>query len=129
LPLLEGSRAGLVVGYGRTAVVGYSAEVAQNAAMHDPDVGVLFDGLACSLLAQGDSAELRGLAQLTNSGGVVKAGGQDSFGALERIEAQMLRFDERWKLAEGRSLRLGATAEKGEASGLVLEVTLAPLGR
>ncbi|MEQ1895406.1 MAG: hypothetical protein ABL998_22950, partial [Planctomycetota bacterium] len=46
LPVLEGSRAGLVVGFGRTAVVGYSAEVAQNAAMHDPDVGAIFDGLA-----------------------------------------------------------------------------------
>lgn len=129
LPVLEGSRAGLAVGLGRTAITGYSAEVAQNAAMHDPFVGAIFDGLVCSLLAQADSAELRGLAQLTNSGGMVKAGGQDSFGAFERIEAQQLRFDERWKLAEGRTLRLGGVTEKGETGGLVLEVTLAPLGR
>lgn len=128
LPILEGSQAGLVVGYGRTSITGYSAEVAQSAAVHDPNVGALFDGLACSLSTRGDVAELRGLAQLTSSGGFLKAGSA-GFGALERIEAQTLRFDERWKLGEGRTLRFGPSQDKGEAGGPTLELTLTPLAR
>jgi hypothetical protein len=127
LPLLEGTRAGLAVAHGRTALLDYDVEVAQGASVHDPLVSSLFEGLVLSCLAQGDLAEVRGLAQLVTAAAPIEAGGV-GFGKFECFETQTLRFDERVRVAPGRPLRLGPVAEKGVA-GLVLELTLAPLGR
>jgi hypothetical protein len=128
MPLLEGSQAGLVVGHGRTAVVDYDIEVAQNASVHDPEVAALFEGLACKLTGWAGGAALQGLAQLTSPGGLVEAGGE-GLGAFERPEFRSLRFNERARVGDGRPLRVGPQAEKGEAGGLALELTLTPLGR
>src|SRR5439155_26105293 len=57
LPLLEGSSAGLVVARGTTAVTGYRVEVAQGAAVPDPYVGTVFEGLAMAFSVQGTTLE------------------------------------------------------------------------
>lgn len=123
LPLLEGSRAGLVVARGGTAVTGFDVEVAQGASVADPFVSSIFDGLALAFSIEGTTLEARGVSQLFDSPITTLDTGYDMYGPIERPEPRLLRFDERLEMPEGHPgpLRIGSGADP---SGLALEVTV-----
>lgn len=126
LPLLEGSSATVVVGRARTALTDHDAEIAQNAAVQDPQVTSVFEGLVLTCFQHGDLVELRGFAQLEGRSQEFSPGG--GLATLERLDLRSLRFDERLRLDGGRTpQRIGSSAERSD-SGLLLELGFAPAG-
>jgi hypothetical protein len=126
IPLREGSSAGIVLARGTTAVTGYDVEVAQGAAVPDPTVTAVFEGLALSLNVQRSTLQASGLAQLFDTPVAQLELGYVPFGPIARPEPRLLRFDERLTLREPRTgpARIGS----GSAQlGLVLELGLVPL--
>ena len=126
LPLLGGSSAGIVLGRGTTAVTGYGVEVAQGAAVPDPHVTPVFEGIAVSLSIEGTTCELSGLAQLLDGPLASVDSGYDAFGPIDRPAPRVLRFDERLVLPEGRAgpVRVGAGSERADQLALALELSV-----
>jgi hypothetical protein len=131
VPLLAGSSAGLVLARGETAVTGFDVEVAQGAAVPDPFVGSVFEGLALSLAFGETSVEASGLAQLFDSPIAQLESGYDLLGPIERPEPRVLRFDERLELSDGRTgpLRIGSGSDRADQPGFALEITVTPIPR
>ncbi len=131
VPLLAGSSAGLVLARGETAVTGFDVEVAQGAAVPDPYVGSIFEGLALALTFGETSIEASGLAQLFDSPIAQLESGYDLLGPIERPEPRVLRFDQRLELSDGRRgpLRIGSGSERADQPGFALEITVAPVPR
>lgn len=129
VPLLAGSSAGIVLARGETAVTGFDVEVAQGAAVPDPYVASVFEGLALSLAVGESSVEASGLAQLFDAPIAQLESGYDLLGPIERPEPHVLRFDERVELSDGRTgpLRIGSGSDRAEQPGLALEITVAPV--
>jgi hypothetical protein len=128
VPLLAGSTAGLVLARGETAVTGFDVEVAQGAAVPDPYVGSVFEGLILSLGFEGTSVEASGMAQLLDGPIAALEPGYHLLGPIERPEPRVLRFDERLELADGRSgpLRIGGGSDRAEQPGFALEISVSP---
>jgi len=131
VPVLDGTSAGLVLARGFTAVTGFDAEIAQGAAVHDPFVSSVFEGVALALTIQGTTLEASGLAQLLDAPPPVVEAGYDVFGAILRPEPRVLRFDERVELPEGRPgpVRIGGGSERADQLGLTLEISVSNLAR
>ena len=131
LPLLAGSTAGIVIARGTTAVTGYDVEVANGAAGADPFVSSVFDGLALALSIEDTTCEASGMAQLFDAPMTSLDPGYPPFGAIDRPEPRVLRFDERVVLPEGRPgpVRIGGGSERGEPPGLSLEIEVSPPSR
>lgn len=131
VPLLAGSSAGLVLARGETAVTGFDVEVAGGAAVPDPYVASIFEGLALSLAFGETSVEASGLAQLFDGPIAVLESGYGLLGPIERPEPRVLRFDERLELSDGHPgpLRIGSGSDRADQPGFALEITVAPLPR
>lgn len=129
LPLLVGSSAGLVLARGRTAVTDFSTEVANGAAVPDPRVSSVFEGLALALSIQGTTLEASGMAQLFDTQAAALQLGYAVLGPLQLLEPRVLRFDERLALSERPGpLRIGGALERGD-SGPTLELTVSAAAR
>lgn len=131
LAMLEGSSAGLVLGRGETAVTGFDVEVAQGASVPDPIVTPIFEGLALAIDLQGTGLEARGLAQVFDGPIAALASGYGALGPIELPEPRILRFDERFVLAEGRTgpARVGSGSERPDQPALALEITVSAAAR
>ena len=131
VPILAGSSAGMVLARGETAVTGFDVEVAQGAAVPDPFVGSVFEGVALSLAFGETSVEANGLAQLFDAPIAQLESGYDLLGPIERPEPRVLRFDERLELSDGRTgpLRIGSGSDRPDQPGFALEITVAPVPR
>jgi len=132
VPILAGSSAGLVLARGETAVTGFDVEVAQGAAVPDPYVASVFEGLALALGLSDASVEASGLAQLLDGPiASLETEAYPLFGPIERPEPRVLRFDERFELADGRTgpLRIGSGSDRADQPGFALEITVAPMPR
>jgi hypothetical protein len=130
-PLLEGASAGFVLARGRTAVLGYDVEVANGAAVPDPHVGSVFEGLALGLALQGKMLEARGMAQVLDADVTSFDPGYAVIGRIERPEPHVLRFDERVRLDDGRetSVRIGGSSERAGEAGLAVEIAVSDAQR
>lgn len=137
MPLLAGSSAGLVLGRGETAVTGFDVEVAQGAAVPDPYVSSVFEGLCLALSVEGTTCEASGMAQLLDYPIAALDPGYDVLGPLERPEPRVLRFDERLKVPTprrsgapdengraGLPLRIGSASDRPDQPGLTVEITI-----
>src|SRR5262249_52322843 len=126
VPLLEGSSAGVVVARGTTAVTGYNVEVAQGAAVPDPYVSPVFEGLALAFSLENTTLEASGLAQLFDAQIAAIDPGYGVLGPIERPEPRVLRFDERVMLPEGQPgrARIGAASDRPDQPGLTLELSI-----
>ena len=132
VPILAGSSAGLVFARGETAVTGFDVEVAQGAAVADPYVAPVFEGLALALGFGDSCVEASGLAQLLDRPiASLEASAYRLFGPIELPEPRVLRFDERFELSDGRSgpLRIGSGSDRPDQPGFALEITVAPIPR
>lgn len=131
LPLADGADAGLVLARGRTAVLGYDVEVANGAAVPDPTLDSVFEGLAVALMLQGQTLEARGMALLLDAEPVAMDPTYDVVGPIQRPEPRVLRFDERLLQPESRPgpMRIGGSADLTSAEGLVLELSVAGAAR
>jgi hypothetical protein len=132
VPVLSGSSTGLVVARGETAVTGFDVDVAQGAAVPDPYVASVFEGLALSLGLGDSSVEASGLAQLLD--GPITSLEDDAYqmlGPIERPEPRVLRFDERFELNDSRTgpLRVGSSSDRADQPGFALEISVVPMAR
>jgi hypothetical protein len=122
LPLLRGSSAALVVARGRTAVTGFDVEVAQGAAVPDPYVSALFEGLAVALELCDATCQAAGLAQLSDGPLAVLETGYGVLGPIALPAPRTLHFDERLELSARGVARIGGGVERGP--GLALEIRI-----
>jgi hypothetical protein len=132
VPILTGSSAGLVLARGETAVTGFDVEVAQGAAVADPYVASVFEGLALALGLGDACVEASGLAQLLDGPiASLETGAYHLYGPIERPEPRVLRFDERFELSDGRTgpLRIGSGSERADQPAFALEISVAPIPR
>jgi hypothetical protein len=126
VPLREGSSVGIVIARGTTAITGYDVEVAQGAAVPDPSVAAVFEGVALGLTVQRSTVQASGLAQLFDGPVGQLELGYASYGPIALPRPRLLRFDERLALRDPRTgpVRIGSGSAQG---GLALELGLVPL--
>ena len=132
LPLLDGSTCGVVLGRSRLALLDLDVEVAQFAAVADPAVAPLFDGLMLGLEVSraGDGTstvlDLQGSAQLQR--GPMASFDPDSptLCAIEEPDLESFAVNERIRLTSGEggtpTAVIGADSKNGGQGGMSLEV-------
>ncbi len=130
LPLRSGSGCGVRIGVTSVALVDYDVEVAQNAAVHDPTLMSIFEGLATGVAtARGGSGALtldvHAIAQVGRDKGTVDAAAP-GLAAFDVPDLRRLEVDDRLGLVaqpEGAvQYRLGDTGQGG--NNLQLEVVV-----
>jgi len=128
LPVVAGTSVGLVLGRGFTFVSDYDVEVAQGAAVPDPWVDCLFEGLAMALVVDPTLCEASGIAQVLDGPPALFDPDYELMGPLDRPEPRLLRFDERLNLPEGPTARarIGVSADRPEQQGLTVELSVSP---
>lgn len=131
LPILEGSRCGVLLGTSSTAVMDIDVEVAGNASTKDPVVRSTFHGLSAMLGVSGNgtqrSVELRGSGTWRDLPGELFDLGSSQGVKFDQTRVRNMSFNHRAQVGGQKSVRLGGS-EQGATTdaGLYLEVGLNP---
>jgi len=133
LPVLAGTKSGVVLGRSSSYLADYDVEVAQFATAADPVIAPLFEGLVAKL---GVSRGAQRFLEASGSGQRLRLpiGGRDPSAAMtspftgpvESVTVDGIEFDEGLVLGPSGTLTVGATSSKGAdpEAGLHLSITV-----
>ena len=126
MPCRRGQESAVLVGTATNVIWDYDVEVAQNAALADPVIGIRFSGLGAILGTAGETTELEAtcLARIPAEAPRVLEVGASEFRFFDRQVHDVLTVRDRKDLGPDGSVRFGTRATGAREQSLELQVSV-----